>query len=144
MSHTQLNYAFVLFWSIFGLIHWNLLFLVQKVIISERSSEILRKFLLIFVQCYWFDQKQLFKQIQIFLWIFHFSNWLRKTNFWVFLSFFLRLSLFGLKREVFIEYPRKRCKIQESIVYSVWLILRRKKVLVNICPLLLVRSKQFV
>ena len=42
MSHIQLNYAFLLFWSIFWLIHWKLLFLVQKVIISESSTEILR------------------------------------------------------------------------------------------------------
>ena len=38
-------------------------------------------FLLIFVPFYWFDQKQLFKQIQIFFWICRFSNLLRKTNF---------------------------------------------------------------
>ena len=38
-------------------------------------------FLLIFVPFYWFDQKQLFKQIQIFLWICPFSNLLRTTNF---------------------------------------------------------------
>ena len=45
ISHIQLNYAFLLFWSIFGLIHWKLLFLVQKVTISERRTEILRKFI---------------------------------------------------------------------------------------------------
>ena len=44
MSHIQLNYAIRLFWRIFGLIHWKLLFLFQKVTISERSTEILRKF----------------------------------------------------------------------------------------------------
>ena len=43
MSHI-LNYAFVLVWSIFGEIHWKLLFLVKKVTLSVRSSEILRKF----------------------------------------------------------------------------------------------------
>ena len=30
MSHIQLNYAFMLFWSIFGLIHWKVLFFVKK------------------------------------------------------------------------------------------------------------------
>ena len=40
-----------------------------------------KQFLLIFVHFYWFDQKQLFKQIQIFFTIFSFSNLLRKTNF---------------------------------------------------------------
>ena len=44
MSHIQKNYAFLLFWSILGEIHRELLFLVQKVTISEKSTEILRKF----------------------------------------------------------------------------------------------------
>ncbi len=39
------------------------------------------KFLLIFPTFYWFDQNQLFKQIQIYLRIYPFSNLLRKTNF---------------------------------------------------------------
>ena len=41
MSHTQLNYAFLLFWSILGEIHWKFLFLIKNVTISEKSSEIL-------------------------------------------------------------------------------------------------------
>ena len=40
-----------------------------------------KRFLLIFIPFYWFDQKQLFKQIQIFLRICPFSNMVRKTNF---------------------------------------------------------------
>ena len=40
----QLNYAFLLFWSIFGEIHRELIFSVQKKTISEKSTEILRKF----------------------------------------------------------------------------------------------------
>ena len=44
VSHIQLNYAFLLFWNIFGEIHRELLFLVKKATISERSIEILRKF----------------------------------------------------------------------------------------------------
>ena len=44
VSHIQLNYAFLLFWSILGEIHRELHFLVQKVTISEKSTEILRKF----------------------------------------------------------------------------------------------------
>ena len=46
MSHIQLIYAFLLFWSIFREIHWKLLFLVKKLTISVRSSEILRIFFL--------------------------------------------------------------------------------------------------
>ena len=38
-------------------------------------------FLLIFIPFYWLDQKKFFKQIQIFLSIFPFSNMVRKTNF---------------------------------------------------------------
>ena len=45
---------------------------------------------LVFVQFYGFDQKKLFKQIQIFLRIWPFSNLLIKTNFWVFMCSFLR------------------------------------------------------
>ena len=37
--------------------------------------------MLIFIPFYWFDQKELFKQTQIFLRIFPFSNMVRKTNF---------------------------------------------------------------
>ena len=39
----QLNYAFQLFRSIFWEIHRELLFLVKKLTISERSTEILKK-----------------------------------------------------------------------------------------------------
>ena len=44
LSHIQLNYAFLLFWSILKEIHRELLFLVKKVSISETSTEILRKY----------------------------------------------------------------------------------------------------
>ena len=43
MGYIQLNYAFLLFWSILGKIHRKILFFNQKVTISERSREILRK-----------------------------------------------------------------------------------------------------
>ncbi len=44
VSHLLLNYAFLLFWSIFGEIHRELFFLVKKVTSSETSTEILRNF----------------------------------------------------------------------------------------------------
>ena len=44
VSHIQQNYGFLLFWSILWEIHRELLFLVKKVTISERCTEILRKF----------------------------------------------------------------------------------------------------
>ena len=43
VSHIQLNYAFLLFWSILVEIHRELLVLVKKVTISERRTEIHRK-----------------------------------------------------------------------------------------------------
>ncbi len=44
VSHIQRNYAFLFFCSILGKIHRELLFLGKKVSISERSTELLRKF----------------------------------------------------------------------------------------------------
>ena len=43
MSHIQLNYPFLLCWGIFGEIHRENLYLFNTLIISERSTEILRK-----------------------------------------------------------------------------------------------------
>ena len=42
VSNIQLNYAFLLFLIIFMEIHRELLFLIQKVTISEKSTKILR------------------------------------------------------------------------------------------------------
>ena len=44
MCHIQLNYAFLLFWSVFGEIHWRLLFLVKKVTSQEEALNILETF----------------------------------------------------------------------------------------------------
>ena len=44
VSLVQLNYAFLLFEAFFGEIHREVLYLVKKVTISERSTEILRNF----------------------------------------------------------------------------------------------------
>ena len=44
MSLKLPNSAFLLFCNIFGLIHWKLLFLVKKMNISQKSTEILRIF----------------------------------------------------------------------------------------------------
>ena len=40
-----------------------------------------KQFLLAFIPFYWFDQKKLFKKIQIFLRIFPLQTWLEKKNF---------------------------------------------------------------
>ena len=73
-----------------------------------------KKFLLIFVPFYWFDQKQLFKLILIFLRICPFSNMLRITNFLSISVLFSEISLFGLKREVLCEFSRKCFKTTEN------------------------------
>ena len=76
-----------------------------------------KRFLLIFVHFYWFGQKKLFKQIQIFLRICFFSNLLRKTNFLSILVLLSEIVTFWLKREVFIELAWKCFKTTESIVW---------------------------
>ena len=53
----------------------------RSIEVSTAHFDEKKSFLLIFVHFYWFDQKQLFKQILIFLIIFPFSNLFRKTNF---------------------------------------------------------------
>ena len=65
MSHIQINYAFLLFWSILGEIHRKNLFLVKKVTFSERSIENLRNLLnLIFFKRVNPDENvDLFKQL---------------------------------------------------------------------------------
>ena len=52
LSNIQLNYAFLLFWSIFGEIQREFLFLVQKLRISEKGTEILRN-LFLFTSLKW-------------------------------------------------------------------------------------------
>ena len=64
-----------------------------------------KQILLIFVPFYWFDQKQLFKQIQFFLWICPFSNMLRKTNFLSFSVLHSEIVTFCLQREDLCEFP---------------------------------------
>ena len=61
MSYIQLNIAFLLFWSILGEFHWKLLFIVKKKNISERGSEIIRKF--VFLNK--FEKEQIQRKIRI-------------------------------------------------------------------------------
>ena len=75
-----------------------------------------KHFFLLFVPFYRFDQKDLFKQKQISLRIHPFSNVLRKLTLWVFLYFFLRESIFWLKREVFCKFDQNASKQQKIIV----------------------------
>ena len=66
VSHILLNYAFLLFWSIFGEIHRELFFLDIKVTISETSTEILRNFVFLTM----FEKGKILRKIWICLNIF--------------------------------------------------------------------------
>ena len=63
MSHIQLNYVFLLFWSIFAEIQRQLLFLVKKVTFSEKRTEKLTKFVFLNM----FENRQTLRKIWIFL-----------------------------------------------------------------------------
>ncbi len=63
--------------------------------------------MLIFVPFYWFDQKMLFKQIQIFFRIYDFSNLLRKPNIMSISVLLSEIVTFGIKRYVYNELAQK-------------------------------------
>ena len=65
-----------------------------------------------------------------------------KQTFQVFLSFFLRESIFLLKREVFSKYSRKRFKTTGKNCLAVLAHFEENFFFVNICLLLLVWSKE--
>ena len=86
-----------------------------------------KEFLLIFDTFYWFDEKELFKQIQIFLRICPFSNLLRKTNFLSIsvhsseiVTFWTKKRIFQWISTTFLQNNRKASFI------CMWLTLRRK------------------
>ena len=94
-----------------------------------------KTFLLILIPIYWFDQKKLFTQTQIFLRICPLSNMVRKTNF---------LSISVLVSEIVNFLTKKRSSpwISPKILQNnrkvwlscMWLNLLRKTVFVNIFP----------
>ena len=69
-----------------------------------------KHFLFIFIPFYWFEQKHLFKQIQIFLTIFPISNMVRKTNWLSILVLVSEIITFMLKEKFSINFPKKRFK----------------------------------
>ena len=76
VSNIQLNYALLLFWSILEEIHRELLFLDQKVTISERRTEILTKFVFLNM----FENGQILRKIWICLNNSFWSNQWKGTN----------------------------------------------------------------
>ncbi len=129
------------FTSISLFLYEGVTFLIKRKVFSEFPWKCLKKgqhslaicgslwgekqVLLIFVPFYWFDQIQLFKQIQIFLRISHLSNLLRKTNF-LSISVLLTeiVNCLIKKREVFSEFTRKCFKTTEkhslAVCGSLW------------------------
>ncbi len=69
-----------------------------------------------FVPFYWFDQKQLFKLIQIFLRICHFSNMVRKTNFLSISVVVSELITLLTKEKVSINFFKNASKQEKGIV----------------------------
>ena len=65
---------------------------------------------------YWFDQNIFFKQIQIFLRIYSFQTYKDIQTFRVFLSSFLRVLLFWLKDNFFVNLPLNESKQQKGVV----------------------------
>ena len=63
VSHIELNYVFLLFWSIFVEIHQKIIFLDKNLTISERSNEILRMFVLLNM----LEKRQILRKIWICL-----------------------------------------------------------------------------
>ena len=73
-----------------------------------------KQFLLIFVPFYWFDQNNLFKQIQIFLRICIFSNMVRKTkyiSFWVFQCSFGWENSFFSQKKIFDPFQKEKSSV---------------------------------
>ena len=78
-----------------------------------------KQFLLIFVPFYWYDQKHLFKHIQIFLRICYFSNVVRKINFLSISMLVTEIVTFWQKIKVLCEFLRKYFKITKRDSLSV-------------------------
>ena len=104
-----------------------------------------KQFLLIFVPFYWFDQKNLFKQIQIFLRICPFSNMVRKKKFLSISVLVSEIITFLTKKISSLWTSPKMLQNNRKAQFScMWLNLGRKTVYVNFCPFLLVWSKTVV
>ena len=75
MSHIQLNYALLLFWSIFWLIHWKILFFVKKVTLRKKHRNTQKVFFL--NKC---EKGQILRKIWISLNKFFWSKQYMGTN----------------------------------------------------------------
>ena len=118
----------------------------HKVLVYQYVAHFVEKkvFVSIFIPFYWFDQKHLFKQIQIFLWIYPFSNMVRKTNFLSFSVIVFDSVTFVSKKNSFLWISPKIFKTTERQFSSMWLTLWRKRAFVNIYPILMVLLKTLV
>ena len=91
---------------------------------------------------HWFDQKELFKQIQIFLRICPFSNMLRKTNFVSISVLLSEIVTFWSKKRSSLWISSKMLQNNRKTWFScMWLTLERKAFFFNISTLSPVWSK---
>ena len=79
-----------------------------------------KQFLLIFIPFNWFDQKQLFKQIQIFLRICPISNIVRKTNFLSISVLVSEIVTYMSKKKSSLWISQKCFKTKQRPSLSVW------------------------
>ena len=94
-----------------------------------------KQYLLILIPIYWFDQKKLFTQTQIFLRICPLSNMVRKTNFLSFSVLVSEIVNFLIKKRSSLWISPKILQNNRNVWLScMWLNLLRKTVFVNIVP----------
>ena len=91
--------------------------------------------MLIFIPFYWFDQKQLFKPIQIFLRICPFWNMVRKTKF-LSISVLVSAIITFMSKNISSLWisPKMLQNNSKAYVSSMWLTLRRKIFLLIFIP----------
>ena len=125
ISHIPLNYAFLLFWSIFRLIHCKLHFLFKKVTISERSTEILRR-------CVFFNK---------------FEKGQYKRKIWIYLDHcFEQTSKRGqiLTKIVFLPKVSHRAKLWFSVFWSIFGLIHWKLLFLDKNVTILERSPEIL
>ena len=133
MWHIQQIYAFLLFWIIFGEIHGELLFLVKKVTISERITEILRKFVFLII----FEKGKILRKIWVCLnkcFLSNQKNGEILTKTW-FLLYVIHIHLnyaFLLFGSIFLEILRELLFLVKNLTISERITkILRKFVLIN-------------
>ena len=87
----------------------------QKGLVYQYVAHFVEKFffVLIFIPFYWFDQKHLFKEIQIFLRILYLFKHGKKTKLSEYFIAVSERATFLTKKRVLCEFPQKCFKTTE-------------------------------